>query len=265
MPYVDVADIHLYYEEHGPPEAPALVLLHGGGGRSDDPVGGWALLIPTFASSWHVVAIDHRGHGRTDNPAGYQTFEQMGDDIAAVIRHLDVAPAHVAGISDGGVIAMDLALRRPELVRAIAVIGTNYQVDATTLSVAEGLDPDQLETAMPELAAEFAARHDGGKYAGYWKDLIRHVKDNNLTNPHWTVDDLRRLTTPALLIAGEDDPFANFEQMTVMRREIPNAEWLIVNHAGHAVHHEHPDFVAARIADFLARHPYAGPGPSATG
>ena len=70
----------------------------------------------------------------------------------------------------------------------------------------------------------------------------------------WTVDDLRRVQCPTLLIAGEDDPFANTEQMITMKREIPGAEWLIVNHAGHAVHAEHPEVVGPRIVDFLLRH-----------
>ena len=255
MPYMDVADIHLYFEEHGPSDGAPLVLLHGGGGSSDDPVGGWALLIPTLAATWRVIAVDHRGHGRTDNPAGFQSFEQMGDDIAAMIDALGLGPAHIAGISDGGVIAIDIALRRPELVRTIVLIGANYRNDDLTLGMVHGLDTDAIERAMPGLAAEFAERHDAGKYPGYWKDLIGHVRDNNTNSPAWTVDDLRRIACPTLLIAGENDPFANLEQMTVMRREIPLAEWLIVNHAGHAVHHEHPEFVGGRIADFITRHP----------
>ena len=254
MPYIDVADLHLYFAEFGPPDGSPLVLLHGGGASSDDPVGGWALLIPAFATTSRVIAVDHRGHGRTDNPAGFQTFDQMGDDIAAVVENLDLAPAHIAGISDGGVIAMDIALRRPELVRTITVIGTNFRVDDVTLGAVVGLDANTIEQTMPDIAASFAERHDAGKFAGYWKDLIGHIKENNATNPHWTVDDLRSIGCPTLLIAGENDPFANIDQMTAMRREIPRAEWLIVNHAGHAVHHEHPEFVGGRIADFIARH-----------
>ena len=56
------------------------------------------------------------------------------------------------------------------------------------------------------------------------------------------------------MIAGENDPFANTEQMVVMKSEIPDAEWLIVNHAGHAVHSERPEIVGPRIVDFLLRH-----------
>lgn len=254
MPYADLGDLHMWYEETGPSDGPTVVLLHGAGGTVDDPVGGWAALVPAMADRFHLVLVEHRGHGRTANPAGAMTFEQMGDDVAALVERLGAGPVHLGGISDGGVTALDCALRRPDLVRTLTVIGTNHRVDAATLAAVDDLDADAVAAAHPDAAAAFAARHDGGKYPGYWKDLIAQVKANNAVNPSWTAEDLRRVRCPTLLVAGEDDPFANIDQIVVMRREIPRAEWLIVNHAGHAVHFEHPGFVGARIADFVARH-----------
>lgn len=254
MPYVDFADLHMYYEELGQPTGPPVVFLHGGGGTASDPVAGWAGLFPRVVDRFRVIAVDHRGHGRTTNPAGFQTFDQLGDDIASFLTQLEVGPAHVAGISDGGVIAIDLALRRPHAVRTITVIGANYCVDALTLGAAAGIEPDMIEKAVPEAAKAFAAQHDPANFPGYWKVLIEQIKDNNAVNPSWSHEDLARIACPTLLIAGENDPFANTDQMTVMKRSIPRAEWLIVNHAGHAVHHEHPDVVGARISDFLRRH-----------
>ena len=253
VPYVDVADISLYYEERGRPDGPPVLMLHGGGGTIDDPAGGWALIARALEDGYRLILTEHRGHGRTGNPAGSMTFVQMADDVAAVLEHLGVTRAHVAGISDGGVMALDLALRRPGLVWSVVVIGTNYCVDEATLGAATGLDGDSLERQAPEAAAAFGARHDAGKYPGYWKDLIEAIKDNNRTNPSWAAEDLRKIACPVLLIAGEDDPFANTDQMMAMKREIPGAEWLIVNRSGHAVHHEHPEFVSARIRDFLDR------------
>jgi pimeloyl-ACP methyl ester carboxylesterase len=244
----------MYYEEQGPADAQPLVLLHGGGGTIDDPVGGWAGLAPLFAESFRTVLVEHRGHGRTANPDGLMTFEQMGDDIAGLIEQLELVPAHVAGISDGGVMALDLGLRQPALVRAITIIGANYCVDESTLAMVESLDPDAIERAAPQAAADFANRHDVGKYPGFWKDLIRQVRENNRVNPSWTEADLRRFDRPILVIAGENDPFANTDQMVVMKREIPAAEWLILNHAGHAVHFEHPEIVGPRMVDFHTRH-----------
>jgi pimeloyl-ACP methyl ester carboxylesterase len=254
VPYVDVRDLHLYYEEQGTDDGPVVLLMHGALGTIDDPAGGWAAIVPALKDRYRLVAVEHRGHGRTDNPAGSATFEQMTDDIAEFVRLLDLGSVHLAGISDGGVVALDCALRYASFTRSIVIIGGNYCTDALTLSMLDQFEPDALEREHPEAVAEIAARHDGGKYPGFWKDLIRQVLDNNAVNPSWTVDDLHRISCPTLLVAGELDPFANTNQMIVMKREIAGAEWLIVNHASHAVHYEHPEFVGARIRDFLDRH-----------
>src|SRR5918995_1216840 len=202
MPHARVNDLSMYYEDLGPRDAPALILLHGAGGSADDPVGGWTTLAPSFGHALHVYLVEHRGHGPTDNPGAVMTFEQIGDGIS---------------------------------------------------SVAASLDPDSLEQSAPEAAAEFGRRHDRGKPVGFWKDLLRQIVANNSANPAWTADDLRRISCPTLLIAGENDPFATAEQMLTMKHEIPSAEWLIVNNAGHAVHFELPEIVGPRILDFLDR------------
>ena len=139
-------------------------------------------------------------------------------------------------------------------MRSLVLVGTNYCVDAQTLGEVDSIDADAIERDHPELAAKFAAMHDAGKQPGFWKELIGQIIDNNRVNPAWSAADLRRVRCPTLLVAGEDDPFANTEQMIVMRAEIPAAEWLIVNHAGHAVHSEHPEIVGPRMIDFLLRH-----------
>jgi len=251
MPYADVNNLRMYYQELGRPDGEPLLLLHGAGGTADDPIGGWAALAPSFAEHFRVVLVEHRGHGRTDNPAGFLTFEQIGDDVAALVGRLGLEAVHVAGISDGGVVALDCALRRPELTRTITVLGANYCVHDGIRAVASTLDPDALEQSAPEAAAELGRRHDQGKHPGYWKELLRQIVANNLANPSWTEEDLRRIRCPTLLIAGENDPFATAEQMDAMSREIPRAELLIVEGGGHPVHFEFPELVGGRILDFL--------------
>jgi pimeloyl-ACP methyl ester carboxylesterase len=253
MPYAHVNDLELYYEELGDEKAQPLVLLHGAGGTIDDPAGGWAGLMPSFAEEFRVVAVEHRGHGRTANPAGFMSFEQLGDDIAGLMEQLGLEAAHVAGISDGGVVALDLALRYPDSTRSIVVLGGNHSTHEGIRAYAGSLDPDAITAAAPEAAAAFAARHDQGKEPGWWKQLLRQIVENNSHNPTWTEEDLRRISCPTLLIAGENDPFATLDQMATMKREIPGAEWLIVNNAGHPVHFEHPGIVQPRILDFLRR------------
>ena len=254
MGHVDVGPMRMFYDEQGPPDAAPLVLLHGGMGVATDPLYGWAGLAPSFAEQFRLVLADHRGHGRTANPAGWMTFEQLGDDLNALIEHLGLGPVHLAGISDGGVMALDQALRRPATVRTLVLIGTNFCVDERTLREVDSIDAGTIERDHPDFAARFAGHHDRGKYPGYWKDLIGQIIDNNRVNPSWTEIDLREVRAPTLLIAGEDDPFANTRQMVVMKKDIPDAEWLVVNHSGHAVHSERPEIVGPRIGDFLLRH-----------
>jgi pimeloyl-ACP methyl ester carboxylesterase len=258
MASVTVGDLELHYDEHGRPDGPPLVLLHGAGGTADDADAGWAGLVPAFAPHFRVLAVEHRGHGRTGNPAGVLSFTQMEDDLAGFLEAVGAVPAHVAGISDGGVVALGTALRRPHLTASITLVGTNHRVDATTAAVTASLDPDAVEREAPEAVARFAARHDPFRHPGYWKDLIRQVQANNTDQPSWTEDDLARVACPTLLVAGEDDPFANAEQMATMKRSIPGAEWLIVNHSGHGVHAEHPEIVGPRVLDVLLRHAAAG-------
>lgn len=116
------------------------------------------------------------------------------------------------------------------------------------------LVPDELVAAHPAAAEVLPQRHDGGNYPGYWRDLLRQVVAMNSHEPSWTEEDLSTCTVPLLVVAGEDDPFANTDQVMAMKRSVPSCEVLIVNHATHAVHYEHPAFVAERILDFFARH-----------
>ena len=253
MPYARIGELDMYYEEAGDANAPPIVLLHGAGGTIDDPIGGWAGLAPSFAERHRVVSVEHRGHGRTNNPDGYMTFEQIGEDIAGLVTQLGLGAVHIAGISDGGVVALDCALRHPKLTHTITVLGGNYTTSDDIRALAASMDPDAIEQAAPEAAAEFGRRHDQGKEPGAWKDLMRQIIDNNTKNPSWTVDDLRLISCPTLLVAGENDPFATLDQMATMKRSIPAAEWLIVNNSGHPVHFEHPEIIGPRLLDFFER------------
>ena len=77
MGHVDIATMRMFYDERGPANAPLLVLLHGGMGIAGDPVYGWAGLAPTLSQHFRLVMPDHRGHGRTANPAGWTALRDL--------------------------------------------------------------------------------------------------------------------------------------------------------------------------------------------
>ena len=98
--------------------------------------GGWATLRPYLAQRFHVVQFDQRGHGRTGNPGGADayTIASLAADAAAFIKQLGLAPAHVAGWSEGGIVGLGLALDHPSVLRSLIGIGTNYTNHARTVA-----------------------------------------------------------------------------------------------------------------------------------
>jgi pimeloyl-ACP methyl ester carboxylesterase len=220
----------------------------------DDAEASWAALIPEFAERCRVLALEHRGHGRTRNPAGRLTYGLLAADLRAFITGLDLGPVHFGGFSDGGITALYLALQNPELLRSMVCVGTNFRVDEAIRAFLRNADPEAIERQFPEWASSLADRHDAHNEPGYWRELMRQIVAMASTSPAFTENDLARIAVPGLFVAGESDPFANADQMIAFKRHVPNAEWLIINNAWHTVQHTHADVVGPRILDFLARH-----------
>src|SRR5437762_5291395 len=167
MPYAHANGLRLYYEEMG--SGPPLVLLNNLTGTLDETglgawagLGGWGTLRPYLAQRYHVIHVDSRGHGRTNNPEGPDAFAlaTLAADIVALIDRLELGPAHVAGFSLGGIMGLELALARATLVRSVIGIGTNYTTNEKSRTAYLGLDPDRVEREDPAWAADLARRHD---------------------------------------------------------------------------------------------------------
>ena len=251
MPYAAVNGLRLYYEEEG--AGRPLVLLNGAGGTIDGPH--WATLRPYLAQRYHVVHVEGRGHGRTDNPGGPDayTLATLAADIRALIEQLELAPAHVAGFSHGGVVGLELAFAHAEAVRSVVGIGANYTNDAKSDAGLRLLEPDRVERDAPAWAADLARRHDPHHAPGHWRDLLRWVIASESAARSYALEDLSRIAVPTLWIAGEDDPWFELDQLVTMKRHIPGAELLIVNHADHGPQVTHPHLVGPVIMDFLTR------------
>jgi pimeloyl-ACP methyl ester carboxylesterase len=111
---VEVNGVRLYYELHGRGEP--LALVHGSWGDAT----GWTFVLPSLSESFQVLTYDRRGHSRSERPEKQGSVDEDGDDLAALLEMLDLAPAHVVTNSYGGNIALRLALRRPELFRSLS-------------------------------------------------------------------------------------------------------------------------------------------------
>jgi pimeloyl-ACP methyl ester carboxylesterase len=113
MADAEVNGVRIYYELHGAGEP--LAMVHG----SWSDATGWALVAPGLAESFRVLVYDRRGHSRSERPSAQGSVSEDGDDLAALLEALELAPAHVAANSFGGNIALGLATRRPDVFRSL--------------------------------------------------------------------------------------------------------------------------------------------------
>ena len=135
MATLDANGVHHHYEEHG--TGTTVLLLHGGLESSES----WMAQTPVLAEQHRVVLIDRRGHGRTPDQPGPITYEAMRDDTISCIEALDIGGAHLVGWSDGGILALMVAIERPDLVGRIVAIGANASADAYTPETRSTLGP----------------------------------------------------------------------------------------------------------------------------
>ena len=257
MPYAQVRDLRLYYELRGgsgPSRDEAgepLVLLNG---ALDTIEADWERHLPAFAVHYPVLAYDHRGHGRSDNPAArFAGYAELADDLAALLDSLGIAKARLCGFSDGAMTAINVALRWPERVRSLILAGAQYTNDERTLGLLDKMTPERIQARQPEWAARLEQLHDRHHRRGYWPELLRQMLPFWRVEPNYTLEQLGQIAAPTLLIAGERDNFGHLDQQVAMRRAIPRAELCIAPIAGHFVMNDQPELFQLVALDFLRR------------
>jgi pimeloyl-ACP methyl ester carboxylesterase len=195
--YAEVNGLNMYYEIHGTGEP--LVVLHGAYMTID----GMGELVTSFAETRQVIAVELQGHGRTadiDRPISY---ELMADDVAALLRHLGTEGADVFGYSMGGAVALQVAIRHPEVVRKLVVASASY--------TSEGAHPELLEmipTITPEIFAGSPIEEEYLRLAPNPEDfptLVAKLKRLDMEPFAWPQEDIRGITAPTLIIVGDSD------------------------------------------------------------
>ena len=195
--YAPVNGLQMYYEIHG--TGAPLVLLHGAYGTIDL----WGPILSTLAQQRQVIAVELQGHGHTADIDRPFSYEQLADDVAALMAHLGIAQADIVGYSMGGSVALQLAMRHPQRVRKLVVIGTSYTSD--------GVYPEVLamiQTITPELIAGTPFEEAYFRNAPNpedWPVLIEKLKDLDTQEFAWPEDEIRAITAPALVVIGDAD------------------------------------------------------------
>jgi pimeloyl-ACP methyl ester carboxylesterase len=225
MPFAAVNGLNMYYEMHG--EGPPLLLLHGG----TDTMGYFAPVIPLLVPHFRLIAVEQMGHGRTgDHPGRDFHYHDMAEDTLALMQQLGIGKASVIGFSDGGIIALDMAIHHPGKVVKLVLTGANSRVegyDPAARSWLTSLGPDDLP--MSDIYSRMSP--DG---PGHWPAVLARIQKMWASEPAYNSDQLHGIAAPCLLIVGDRD-FVTVEHATEMFRTMPRAQLCVVPDGGHGV------------------------------
>lgn len=196
MPYAPANGLEMYYEDHG--SGDPLVLLHGAYMTVDM----FGPFLPGIAEVRRVIAPEARGHGRTADVEGPITYPQMADDVAALLRQLEIERADVIGYSMGGATAVQVAIRHPELVRRLVVISAGFSSDAAPAEAQA-----MFEQITPEMFAGSPLEEAYQRLAPNPEDFPKLVEKITAldTTPFDCKDDIPGISAPTLIVVGDSD------------------------------------------------------------
>ena len=266
MPKTRVADINIYYELRGDGEP--LVLIMGLGGGSSM----WWKQVDYFSAGFHVITFDSRGVGRSDKPDTPYSMGMLVDDAAGLMKELGIAPAHVYGVSTGGMVAQELALRHPDLVSTLILGATTcggpHAVMADqetlqrlfsimTLSADEAVKVSTSVTfsisfiqRQPEKIKEWVI-----KGAESPPSRVGFKRQAEAVAGFGTYDRLPQIKVPTLVLAGTADQLIPAENSRILASRIPNAKLVLFDGAGHGYLWEAEEEANGVASDFLRQHP----------
>jgi pimeloyl-ACP methyl ester carboxylesterase len=197
--YATVNGVNMYYEVQGTGDP--IILLHGGLGGTVE----FAALAPALAQTRQVIAVELQGHGHTADIDRPFSFESMADDVAALIGELGFEQADVLGYSLGGGVALQTAIRHPEVVRKLIVVSTAFKRSGIHTEFQAGMDAmsadaasQMHETPMYQFYSSVAPDVDN------WATLVSKEGDLLRQDYDWT-EGVEGIKSPTLVIAGDND------------------------------------------------------------
>ena len=231
--------IDLYYRMLG--TGLPLLLLHGGLANADY----WYNQLPVFAETYKVIAIDSRGHGRstfTEEPISYAL---MAADVIALLDTLGIQRVNVVGWSDGGMIGLELALRHPERLHKLIAYGANYNPSGLRADINEN---EKFNYYIAKAAADY---QQVALDPLRWDAFLENIGKMWATEPNYTPAQLATITTPTLILDGEEEELIEINHVKEMARLIPPAKLRLMAGVGHFAPWEQPQAFNQIVLDFL--------------
>ncbi|AYL94872.1 alpha/beta fold hydrolase [Mucilaginibacter celer] len=236
----------IYYEVYG--SGKPLVLLHGG---LYGEIAEYEKLIPVLSKKFMVIAIATRGH--TKSEIGHQpyTYELMAEDAYSVINHITKDSVMLIGFSDGAVIAMNLTLRHPEMVKRMLFAGGNISAASYRpgeMDQLKKLSGASLEKDAPDFVRERKKLMPEPERWPEFVELLKHAWINQTTI---IPVQLKSIKCPVLVVAGDRDQYNPVESFVAIYKLLPNAQLAIVPQSDHIIFYRQPALMETMVVGFL--------------
>jgi len=229
---------HQVYNYEWESDGEAVVLLHGGLSKTSS----WNyLLVPPLEDEFHVFGYDRTAHGFTGDQQGSLHFDFQCQEAIAYLEDVVREPAHLIGYSDGGIIALMVAIKRPELVKSIVAIGANYHYNAPLSAFEEASvsEEDQAEYNLISPDAPHTLLEKKIRMNHIWK-----------TEPDIPLSDIATIQCPVLVMAGDDDVIKHDHTISLYEA-LPLGQLAIIPGTSHGLIKEKPALAVAVIMQFL--------------
>ncbi|KUF18984.1 alpha/beta fold hydrolase [Streptomyces silvensis] len=240
--YVQLGDVNTWYDEHGEHGGGGpLVLMHGGlvDARFFEPN------LGPLAERFHVYTPERRGHGHTPDVEGPITYGLMADDTVAFLEEVVGEPADLVGHSDGALVAMLVAMRRPELVKRLVLISGGFNKAGEAAPDAEW-DVDAIFEFLGPAYAEVSPDDPE-----HFRVVATKIGEMAAREPDLRAADLAAVTCRTLVMFADDD-LVTMRHAVEMYEAMPHAELAVVPGTSHFLTQEKPALVNALVLDFLS-------------
>ena len=259
MPKLSVNNIDLHYEIIG--QGQPVLFIHGLGSSARD----WEYQISFFSKQYRVITFDLRGHGQSQKPAGPYSMSLFAQDTAELIKSLGVAPVHVVGISLGGMIAFQLAVDYPDLIKSLVIANAWAEVVPHTLKdhwnvfmrftvarlfgmrktgevLGKRLFPKEEQAELKRLFVEHWAENDKQAYL----DTLHAIVG-------WSVMDyVHKIDLPTLMLSAEYD-YTPISDKEVVVAKMPQADLVVIPDSRHATPVDSPQKFNDAVISFLSK------------
>ena len=234
--YAQVNGINLYYEEYG--HGKPLLLIHGNGSS----ISGMKAQIQHFSHNNRVIAVDSRGHGKSGLGAPQLSYRQIADDMIQLMSAMSIEEVSIIGWSDGGIVGLLMGIKAPNIIRKMALMAPN------TRPASQSFYPEFVEILENQLEIVQGMIQKNNQLQDWL--LARQHLLMMLNQPNISSEELKTITAPVLIIAGDKDGVTN-KHIVEIFEGLQHGHLAIMPGETHFMPMSNPDLFNSLTSDFL--------------